>query len=72
MALTTAQITAIVTQLQTVLENKGGVVEVRFENRTIKYSGALEITNALRYWEARLARADGSRPRVMHQDMGDF
>ena len=72
MALTTAQIQAILTQLYTVRSTKAGVAMVQFEGRTIRYEAGDKIDEAIRYWEGRLSRANGSRPRVMQQDCRNF
>ena len=72
MPLSTTQIQAIIDQLYSVLSNRAGVAEVNFDGRRIKYSGLEEIEKAIRYWEGRLARASGTRPRAMRHTLGDF
>lgn len=72
MPLTTTQIQAIIDQLYTVISSKGGIAEVMFDGRKIKYSSVEEITNALKFWEGQLARANGGRPRAMRHNLGDF
>ena len=72
MALTSTQIQTIITQLYTVLSEKGGIAQVVFDGRVIRYEGVDKITEGIRFWESRLARADGSRPPAMRHNLGEF
>ncbi len=72
MALSVTQIQTIIDQLYDVASQKGGVLEVTFDGRKIKYDTINEVTKAIKFWESRLARVNGTRPRAMQHDLGNF
>jgi len=72
MALTESQLQSIITQLVTIKSTKGGIRMVKFDNREIRYGSDEEITEDLQKYLGMLAKAQGTRPRVMQHNLSEF
>ncbi len=56
-------------RLETLLAENVGVAEIRQGDRVIRYDDLLKQYS---YWESRVATEEGSRPRSMNINLGNF
>ena len=56
-------------RIETLLAENVGVASVTVGGRSVSYDDLLKQYD---YWQARVARANGTRPRVSHINLGGF